>query len=71
MGPGYLRNRLTPEGLAHPTCACRRGMLWIPPVKELQPAKSRIRAFSMPLTLWNIIPLEVRFVLTFLASVRA
>lgn len=29
MGPGYLREHLTPLGLAHPTPAGRGGMLWV------------------------------------------
>lgn len=66
MGPGYLRNGLTPMGLARPTHASRRGMLRAPLATGVQLAGPR-RAFSaVTPALWNILSTETRSASIFL-----
>lgn len=57
LGPGYLRDGLTPLGLAHTTRASRGGLLWVPSTRLFQLAGSRRRIFSaVAPPCWDISP---------------
>ncbi|KAM6466454.1 uncharacterized protein PHA67_012250 [Liasis olivaceus] len=60
MGPGYLRDHLTPITSTQPTQSGREGMLQTLSARECWLARPRRRAFSAIVpALWNILPQEV------------